>query len=226
MSAYSIGLDYGTNSCRSLIVDLSNGRELGSAVFPYPSGQQGILTDPANPHVARQNPQDYLDGCVHIIRAAIQQAEEKDASFNSSKIVSIGIDTTGSTVIPVDKNGSPLAFSEKHRDNLNAQVWLWKDHTSHAEAARITEITAEHHPEYLAKCGGVYSSEWWWSKILHLKNIDPSVFEDSFSFVEHCDWLPAVLSGNTDPLTLRRSICAAGHKAMFNTDWGLSLIHI
>ena len=220
MSAYSIGLDYGTNSCRSLIVDLSNGRELGSAVFPYPSGQQGILTDPANPHVARQNPQDYLDGCVHIIRAAIQQAEEKDASFNSSQIVSIGIDTTGSTVIPVDKNGSPLAFSEKHRDNLNAQVWLWKDHTSHAEAARITEITAEHHPEYLAKCGGVYSSEWWWSKILHLKNIDPSVFEDSFSFVEHCDWLPAVLSGNTDPLTLRRSICAAGHKAMFNTDWG------
>jgi len=218
MPAYSIGLDYGTNSCRSLLVDLTDGRELGSEVFQYPSGQQGILTDANDPNVARQNPQDYLDGCTHIIRGSIKQAQEADTSFSAADIISIGIDTTGSTVIPVDESGTPLGLKDK--GNLNAQVWLWKDHTAHAEAALITEVAAKHHPEYLAKCGGVYSSEWWWAKILHLKNIDPNVFDAAFSFVEHCDWLPAVLSGNTNPLTLKRSICAAGHKAMFNTEWG------
>ncbi|BDS07456.1 ribulokinase [Oceaniferula spumae] len=220
MPSYAIGLDYGTNSCRSLIVDLSDGRELGSVVFPYPSGDQGILTDPSNPNVARQNPQDYLDGCETIIRGAIEQAAEADPSFSPSAIVGIGIDTTGSTVIPVDQSGTPLGLTDGNKKNLNAQVWLWKDHTAHAEAAQITELAAKHHPEYLAKCGGVYSSEWWWSKILHLKNIDPEVFAAAYSFVEHCDWIPAVLSGNTDPHTLKRSICAAGHKAIFNHDWG------
>ncbi|MBK1831181.1 ribulokinase [Verrucomicrobiaceae bacterium R5-34] len=220
MSHYAIGLDYGTNSCRSLIVDLSNGRELGSVVFAYPSGEQGILTDPSDPHVARQNPQDYLDGCVHIIRGAIEQAVENDASFSPADIIAIGVDTTGSTVIPVDQAGTPLALTEKWQDHLNAHVWLWKDHTAHQEAARITELATEMRPEYLAKCGGVYSSEWWWSKILHLKNIDAEVFNAAFSYVEHCDWIPAVLSGNTNPLELKRSICAAGHKAMFNADWG------
>lgn len=217
MPAYSIGLDYGTNSCRSLIVDLETGSELSTAVFAYPSGTQGILTDSSDPNVARQNPQDYLDGCGVIIRGAIAQAQEKNPSFDTADVISIGIDTTGSTVIPVDEAGTPLGLQDK--ENLNAQVWLWKDHTAHAEAADITRITAEHRPEYLAKCGGIYSSEWWWAKILHLKNIDPETFADAFSFVEHCDWLPAVLSGNTDPLTLKRSICAAGHKAMFNADW-------
>ena len=218
MGTYAIGLDYGTNSCRSLVVDLATGRELGSSVYPYPSGHQGILTDPSNPHVARQNPQDYLDGCVHIIREGLVQACEAEPSFSPDQVVAIGIDTTGSTVIPVNKSGVPLAF--QFPDNLNAQVWLWKDHTAHAEAEQITELARKTRPQYLAKCGGAYSSEWWWSKILHLKHTDPEVFEAAFSFVEHCDWLPAVLAGNTDPLTLKRSVCAAGHKAMFHADWG------
>ncbi|MGB2429539.1 MAG: ribulokinase [Akkermansiaceae bacterium] len=219
MPKYSIGLDYGTNSCRSLIVDLADGRELGSSVFAYPSGEHGILTDPEDPHVARQNPQDYLDGCVTIIREAVAQAQQADVGFEVSDIVGIGIDTTGSTVIPVDEQGTPLAMQERFAGNLNAQVWLWKDHTSYREAEQITALATEMRPEYLAKCGGVYSSEWWWAKILHLKNSDPGVFAAAFSFVEHCDWLPAVLAGNTDPLTLKRSICAAGHKAMYNADW-------
>lgn len=220
MSKFAIGLDYGTNSCRSLIVDLESGQELGSSVFPYPSGEQGILTDPSDPNVARQNPQDYLDGCVSIIRGAIEQAEVAGAGFRVEDVVGIGIDTTGSTVIPVDVKGSPLALSDQFKSNLNAHVWLWKDHTSYAEADQITELAKEIRPEYLAKCGGVYSSEWWWSKILHLKNIDPAVFNAAYSFVEHCDWLPAVLAGDTNPLTLKRSVCAAGHKAMYNADWG------
>ena len=219
MPKYSIGLDYGTNSCRSLIVDLADGRELGSSVFPYPSGVQGILTDPHDPNVARQNPQDYLDGCESIIRQALARAQQADSSFDASDIVGIGIDTTGSTVIPVDADGTPLALQERFANNLNAHVWLWKDHTSFREAEQITALARDTRPQYLAKCGGVYSSEWWWSKILHLKNTDPEVFAAAHSFVEHCDWLPAVLVGNTDPLTLKRSICSAGHKAMFNADW-------
>ena len=219
MPKYSIGLDYGTNSCRSLIVDLEDGRELGSSVFPYPSGVQGILTDPSDPNVARQNPKDYLNGCESIIRQALAQAHQADSSFDASDIVGIGIDTTGSTVIPVDQEGTPLSMQERFASNLNAQVWLWKDHTSFREAEQITALVRDTRPQYLAKCGGVYSSEWWWSKILHLKNTDPEVFAAAHSFVEHCDWLPAVLVGNTDPLTLKRSICSAGHKAMFNADW-------
>ncbi len=218
MSSYAIGLDYGTNSCRSLIVDLETGRELSSVVFPYPSGIQGILTDPSDPHVARQNPQDYLDGCEVIIREALAEAAHQDVSFQPEQVVAIGVDTTGSTVIPVDDSGTPLADS--FSDDLDAKVWLWKDHTSYAEAEKITALAREMRPQYLAKCGGTYSSEWWWAKILHLKNKSPEIFAAAYSFVEHCDWLSAVLVGNTNPLTLKRSICAAGHKAMFNKEWG------
>lgn len=220
MKRYALGIDYGTNSCRSLLVDLSDGTELGSTVFNYPSGTLGILTDPRDPNVARQNPQDYLDGLEAVVKGALEQAKAKDADFDSAQIVGIGIDTTGSTPIPVTKDGTPLALLPEFKDNLNAYVWLWKDHTAHAEAAEITALAEEMRPQYLAKCGGIYSSEWWWSKILHLRRIDPAVFASAYSFVEHCDWIPAVLTGNTDPLTLKRGVCASGHKAMFNAEWG------
>lgn len=218
---YSIGLDYGTNSCRALVVNLETGAELGSAIFGYPSGEMGILTDPSDPNVARQNPQDYLDGCEVIIRGAMAETAKVDADFSADKVVGIGVDTTGSTVIPVNELGAALSLADsRFRDNMNAKVWLWKDHTSYREAEQITTLAASMRPEYLAKCGGTYSSEWWWSKILHIKNIDAEVFEAAFSFVEHCDWLTAELCGNTDPLTLKRSVCAAGHKAMFHAGWG------
>lgn len=190
MSRYAIGLDYGTNSCRSLLVDLDSGEELGSVVFPYPSGELGILTDPADPNVARQNPQDYLDGMTTIITGVIAQAKEARPDFDPADVLGIGVDTTGSTPIPVNAEGTPLALTPEFSDNLNAFVWLWKDHTGHAEAAKITEIASEMRPNYLAKCGGTYSSEWWWSKIWRCKNVDPAVFEAAHSWVEHCDWLP------------------------------------
>ena len=220
MCNYSIGLDYGTNSCRALVVNLQNGQELGSTVFQYPSGVMGVLEDPSNPHVARQNPQDYLDGCLVIVREALQMSAEMDPEFSADKVIGIGVDTTGSTVIPVDDSGVPLAMLEEFKDNLNAAVWLWKDHSSHSEATEITNLAKQIRPEYLAKCGGTYSSEWWWSKILHLQRVDPKVFDASYSFVEHCDWMTAELVGNTDPKTLKRSICAAGHKAMYSSAWG------
>lgn len=220
MSRYAIGLDYGTNSCRSLLVDLDNGEELGSVVFPYPSGKLGILTDPADPNVARQNPQDYLDGMVTIIRGALEQASAKRTAFSAADVVGIGVDTTGSTPIPVNEKGTPLALTPEFSENLDAHVWLWKDHTAHEEAAKITALASEMRPEYLAKCGGTYSSEWWWSKILRCKNAAPEVFAAAHSWIEHCDWLPAVLTGNESPSSAKRSVCAAGHKAMYAASWG------
>ncbi|MFZ4595866.1 MAG: ribulokinase, partial [Verrucomicrobiaceae bacterium] len=217
---YALGIDYGTNSCRSLLVDLDDGREVGSTVFPYPSGELGILTDARDPHVARQNAQDYLDGLVAVVRGALQQAMDSVPGFEAAQVIGLGIDTTGSTPIPVNREGTPLGLLPQFRDNLNAMVWLWKDHTGHAEAAEITQLGQEMRPHIMAKCGGIYSSEWWWSKILRLRRCDPVVFEAAYSFVEHCDWIPAVLTGNTDPLTLKRGVCSAGHKAMYSKEWG------
>jgi L-ribulokinase len=220
MKRYSLGIDYGTNSCRSLIIDLDNGAEVGSTVFNYPSGEMGILLDPKDPHVARQNPQDYLDGLEAVVRGALQQAQANVPGFDAAQVIGIGIDTTGSTPIPVNREGTPLGLLPEFKNNLNAMVWLWKDHTSYAEAAEITKLAHEMRPNIIAKCGGIYSSEWWWSKILRLRRVDAQVFTAAFSFVEHCDWIPAVLTGNTDPLTLKRGVCSAGHKAMFSTEWG------
>jgi L-ribulokinase len=220
MKKYALGLDYGTNSCRSLLVDLADGSELGSSVFNYPSGELGIITDPSDPNVARQNPQDYIDGLEAIIKGAIAEARAKDKSFDPEKIIGIGIDTTGSTPIPINEDGVPLALTEEFKDDINAKVWLWKDHTAHAEAAKITQLAAEIRPHYLAKCGGTYSSEWFWSKVWRIKNAAPHVFAAAHSFIEHCDYLPALITGNSAPDKAVRGICAAGHKAMYNEGWG------
>lgn len=220
MKGYAIGIDYGTNSCRALLIDLANGRQLGSKVFTYPSGEAGVLLDARDPNVARQNPQDYIDGLVDTVTGAIAEAKRTESNFNIEKVVGIGVDTTGSTVIPVDENGIPLAFKPEFKDNLNAYVWLWKDHTAHEEAAAITETAKALRPHYLAMCGGTYSSEWWWSKIWHLLKTDPEVFAAAHSFVEHCDYIPALLTGNSEPESMKRSVCSAGHKAMYNAEWG------
>lgn len=220
MSTYVIGLDFGTNSCRSLIISVSDGKELSSHVFPYPSGEAGVIVDPADPNLARQNPADYIEGIDVTIKEAIKTAKEQDPSFQPEKIIGIGVDTTGSSPMPVDKDGRPLCFIPEFKDNPAAMVWLWKDHTSFEEAQKITEQAAELRPEYLAKIGGTYSSEWFWSKIWHCQKVAPDVFEAAHSFVEICDWIPAVLIGNTIPDHLKCGVCAAGHKALYNEQWG------
>ena len=220
MKKYSIGLDYGTNSCRALIVDLSDGNEIASALFDYLSGESGVLIDHKDPNLARQNPQDYLDGIASTVTEAISKAREKKPSFDPETVVGIGVDTTGSSPIPVNEEGVPLSFLPEFTDNLNAMCWLWKDHTSFIEADQITELAGKIRPQYLDKIGGKYSSEWYWSKVLHCKNIDPQLFDASSSFVELCDYIPAVLTGQTNPNEIKRSICAAGHKAMYNDEWG------
>ncbi len=218
--AYSLGLDFGTNSVRALLVDTAGGREISTAVVNYPSGQAGILLDPKDPNLARQNPADYLESMVKVVRQVLRLARKAEKDFSPDKVIGIGIDTTGSTPMPVDRNGLPLAFHDEFKKNLNAQAWLWKDHTSFAEAREITELAAREHPEYLAKCGGVYSSEWFFSKILHCLRVDPKVFEAAYTWVECVDFLPAILTGTLAPEKIKRSRCAAGHKAMFNDQWG------
>jgi L-ribulokinase len=220
MKKYAIGLDFGTNSCRSLIVDIANGKEVASHVFRYPSGKEGVIVDAADPHLARQNPADYLEGIETIITGALKKAKSAAKNFSAVDVIGIGVDTTGSSPMPLDAHGQPLCFDKRFKKNPAAMAWLWKDHTSYNEAAWITETAAKIRPRYLSKIGGTYSSEWWWSKILHCRNTAPDVFAAAASWAEICDWITAHLTGNADPKTMTRSVCAAGHKAMFSDEWG------
>ncbi len=164
---FSIGVDYGTNSVRALVVDTSDGAEIATHVYNYPSGEAGVLVDRNDPNLARQNPADYIEGFHQSVRRAVRAAKKK-RGFKPENVVGIGVDTTGSTPIPVDREGTPLALQPKFKKRMAAHAWLWKDHTGHAEAAEITEKAKEDPDRYLATCGGTYSSEWYWSKILAL----------------------------------------------------------
>jgi L-ribulokinase len=216
--AFTLGIDYGTNSVRALVVRCRDGKEFGSAVFNYPSGSQGILLDPKDHHLARQHPGDYLLGLEKSVKGALAAAS-RQSGFSPSLVIGLGVDTTGSSPIPVDKKNRALAQDPKWRKNLDAQCWLWKDHTSWEEAARITELAAKHRPGYIAKCGNTYSSEWWWSKIWRCLKVAPKVFDAAYSCVELSDWIPSVLAGIEDPLEVKRGICAAGHKALYSDEW-------
>jgi len=219
MKKFSIGLDYGTNSVRTLIVDAATGEEVAACVFDYEIGDEGVVIDGRDPNLARQHPGDYLKGLEASLTGALAEAA-KEEDFAPDRIIGIGVDTTGSTPLPVDAGGIPLAFKKEFARNPDAMAWLWKDHTSFAEAEEITSCAATDRPEYLAKCGGTYSSEWFWSKILHCCRAEPEVFDRAHTWVEIADWIPAVLTGTTHPDMLKRCICAAGHKAMFHFSWG------
>jgi len=169
---YTIGLDYGTNSVRTVIVDAANGREVAAAVWNYANGAQGVILS-RDPNLARQHPADYVKGAEVTIGKALAAAKRAVRGFKPDQVIGIGVDTTGSTPIPVDENGQPLAFQKKFARNPAAMAWLWKDHTGVAEAAEITELAGKLRPEYLAKCGGTYSSEWFFSKILHCLRTAP-----------------------------------------------------
>lgn len=217
--AFTLGIDYGTNSVRVLVVRCRDGKEFGSAVFNYPSGTQGILLDPNERHLARQYPGDYLLGLEKAVKGALSVASKR-TGFSADQVIGLGVDTTGSSPIPVDRNNRALAQDPKWRRNPDAQCWLWKDHTAWEEAARITELAARHRPHFITKCGNTYSSEWWWSKIWRCLKVSPRVFDAAYSWVELSDWIPSVLAGVEDPLRVKRGICAAGHKALYSDEWG------
>jgi L-ribulokinase len=216
---YTIGLDYGTNSVRALIVNVANGAEVAAAVWTYAHGTEGVILA-RDPHLARQHPADYLQGAEITIRTALAQAVQTVRGFKAEQVIGLGVDTTGSTPLPVDKSGQPLAFAPKYASNPAAMAWLWKDHTGVHEAAEITALARKMRPQYLAKCGGTYSSEWFWSKILHCRRVAPAVFKAAYAWVELADFVPAALTGTEHPDQFIAGVCAAGHKAMWNAKWG------
>ena len=216
---YTIGLDYGTNSVRTLIVNVANGREVASAVWNYTHGTQGVILS-RDPNLARQHPADYVTGAETTIKKALALAKRTVRGFSPDQIIGIGVDTTGSTPLPVDRHGHPLAFDRRFAKHPAAMAWLWKDHTGVAEAGEITELARKIRPQYLAKCGGTYSSEWFFSKILHCLRTSPEVFDAAYLWVECSDWVPAMLTGTEAPDELTVGVCAAGHKAMYNDAWG------
>ncbi len=209
---YVIGIDYGTDSVRSIIVDTGNGADIASAVFKYPRWKSGTYND-ASKNQFRQHPLDYIEGLEATIRSAIARAPAGTAE----NIIGISVDTTGSTPCAVDRAGRPLALTPEFADNPNAMFVLWKDHTAVKEAAEINKLARSWGGvDYTQYEGGIYSSEWFWAKILHVLRADSHVRRAAYSWVEHCDWIPALLTGSTDPLNIKRSRCAAGHKAMWH----------
>ncbi|WP_319226990.1 ribulokinase [Draconibacterium orientale] len=215
MAKYTIGLDYGSDSVRSLIVNVETGEELASVVFEYPRWKRGEYCDAPN-NQFRQHPLDYLEGLQYTIVEALKQAPAGVAE----NVVGISVDTTGSTPVAVDEKGTPLALTPGFEENPNAMFVLWKDHTAVKEAAEINELAKKSDIDFTKYEGGIYSSEWFWAKLLHVTREDAGVYRAAYSWVEHCDWIPAVLTGDTNPKTLKRSRCAAGHKAMWHEAFG------
>ncbi len=216
---YTIGLDYGTNSVRALIVNVANGAEVAAAVWGYSHGTAGVVLG-RDPNLARQHPADYLKGAELTIQQALATAKKTVRGFSASQVIGIGVDTTGSTPLPVGKDGQPLVFQKKFANNPAAMAWLWKDHTGIAEAAEITALAKKMRPQYLAKCGGTYSSEWFFSKILKCLRTAPEVFNAAHSWIELSDFVPAALTDTLAPDKFTAGICAAGHKAMYSASWG------
>lgn len=218
--SFTIGLDFGTGSIRAVVVDCANGAIIGTSVCDYPTGHGGVIEDAQDPHLARQHPADYLHGMRTAVPGAIAAAIAANVGFSPDRVIGIGVDTTGSTPIPVDAHMRPLALDPKWAGHPAAYAWLWKDHTGADEAAAITTMAAAHAPQYLAVIGGTYSSEWFWSKIWRCLKVAPEVFDAAYSWVELADYVPAVLAGVTAPADVRRGVCAAGHKAMYSEAWG------
>jgi L-ribulokinase len=211
---YIIGIDYGTDSCRVLIVDALSGEEIAGAVKYYPRWKEGKYCDPQK-NQYRQHPLDYIESLTEAIKEALGNSPKGTAE----QVTGIAFDTTGSTPVLVDSSGTPLALLPGFEENPDAMFILWKDHTAIKEAAEINELAKKWKVNYTAYEGGIYSSEWDWSKVLHVLRKDPSIRKKAYSWVEHCDWMPALLTGNTKPESLLRSRCAAGHKAMWHPSW-------
>jgi L-ribulokinase len=209
---FVIGVDFGTDSCRSLVVDAMTGEARASAVAFYPRWAAGLYCQP-DQGVFRQHPQDYIDALKSAIRDALAQVTDTVRA----NIRGISIDTTGSTSVAVDRHGTPLALTEPFQENPNAMFVLWKDHSAVQEAEEINRLAhGWGGTDFTRYVGGVYSAEWFWANMLYVLRADVQVRRQTYSWVEHCDWMPALLTGVTDPHRIKRSRCAAGHKAMWH----------
>lgn len=211
---YTIGLDYGSDSCRAVIVNAETGEEIASSVKYYKRWVAGKYCDPQN-NQYRQHPLDYVEGLIDSVKEALS----KSPAGTAENVIGMSFDTTGSTPALIDKDGQILALRPEFAENPNAMFILWKDHTSVKEAARINEIAKRWPIDYTAYEGGIYSSEWVWAKVAHVLKEDVSIRDAAYSWVEHCDWMPALITGTTKPADIVRSRCSAGHKAMWLKEW-------
>jgi L-ribulokinase len=215
-SKYTIGVDYGSDSVRSILVDTSTGKELADSVFYYPRWKEGKYCKPAE-NQFRQHPLDYIEGLIFNM----EEIASKVTPDILQNVVAISVDTTGSTPVAVNEHGVPLSLTPGFEENPNAMFVLWKDHTAVGEAEEINELAGTWGGiDYTKFEGGVYSSEWFWAKVLHVLREDVKVREAAYSWVEHCDWIPALLTGTKEVAKIKRSRCAAGHKAMWHESWG------
>lgn len=212
---FVIGVDFGTDSVRSVIVDANNGNEIASAVFNYPRWRDGLYCNPSQ-NQFRQHPLDYVDGLETSIRRALKESGEQVRK----NVKAISVDTTGSTPVAVDRSGRPLALNPEFKKNPNAMFVLWKDHTATKEAAEINAHAERFSVNYLKYVGGIYSSEWFWAKLLHILRNDANVKKACYSWVEHCDWIPFLLTGGTYAQAMKRGVCSAGHKALWAEEFG------
>ena len=211
---YVIGVDYGTDSVRSVILDASNGKEIASSVFVYPRWKDGLYCDAANQQF-RQHPLDYVEGLEQSIKACLKQAGKSVAD----NIKAISVDTTGSSPVATDEKGTPLALHKEYENNPNAMFVLWKDHTGVNEAAEINAHGKKFDIDYLQYVGGIYSSEWFWAKLLHVLRVDKEIRKACYSWVEHCDWIPFLLTGGKHISEMKRGVCSAGHKALWSEEF-------
>ena len=212
---FVIGVDFGTDSVRSVLVNAHDGKEVASSVFYYPRWKSGLYCEPSI-NMFRQHPLDYIEGLESTIAACVLKAGKEIAS----QVKAISIDTTGSTPVAVDRAGMPLALLQGFENNPNAMFILWKDHTATKEAAEINQHAEKFATNFLQYVGGIYSSEWFWAKLLHILREDEFIRDHIYSFVEHCDWVPFLLTGNNDVHQMKRSVCSAGHKALWSVGFG------
>jgi L-ribulokinase len=215
IESWVIGIDFGTDSVRTLIVNAFTGEEIATSLFEYPRWKSGLYSD-LGINQFRQHPRDYLDGLEQGIRSCMEQI----SSEQQKNIRGIGIDTTGSTPVAIDKSGTPLSLLPAFAENPNAMFILWKDHTAVQEAAEINRHAQNASVNYLQCVGGIYSSEWYWAKLLHTMRTDEAVRKSCYSWVEHCDWIPFLLTGGTEASQIKRGVCSAGHKALWSPDFG------
>jgi len=214
MTPYVIGVDFGTDSVRALLVNAVTGEEVGSAVHPYQRWKEGKFCNPSKSQF-RQHPLDYIEGLEASVKGVLAGVDK----HIRNNVVGISVDTTGSTPVAVDENCMPLALHADFAENPNAMFILWKDHTANDAANEINEQSKRWHVDYTKYSGGVYSSEWFWAKILHVVRNDSGVAAKAYSWIEHCDWVPALLTGCNDVAQVKRSRCAAGHKAMWHEEF-------
>lgn len=211
---YTIGLDFGSDSVRAIIANTKNGEEVAASVFYYPRWEKGLYCDAASNRF-RQHPLDFIEGIEATIKDCVQQAGNEIAA----QVVGISVDSTGSTPVLVDNTGTPLALLPGFEENPNAMFVLWKDHTAIKEADEINAYTNNSEIDYLKYVGGIYSSEWFWAKLLHVLRVDSDVRAAAYSVVENCDWVPFLLSGRQSIADLKRGVCSAGHKGLWAEEW-------